>query len=346
MCRLNEKIDAEFCIIFCFLARDQDQEKRANRLSMLEMNQKLNQRLPGNSLACVVLSRLFYGLPYSSRETLEVIAAKLRKKKLLSRLLQSGRANDSLGCFEQAIALGSFPARAELALLCFNQNLAYAECKKAFQLVKEGHEFGCRDCSGILAHIYATGFRGVVTRCDETAYRLACASAAAGSCFGKMALAHFLKSLLGPIDPDEDTFYVSWTDPFIRNFASPSIDVPAPAPAAKVYFQDVSGEDEEPFKGLSGLPNEILAIILQKTRSLKSCENLYSALPIQSRAELKDVYEAHIESLNLEVWFEPDWDILSNSDIHGIARILIEEIQQEHLRNPNSPKVWRNLPAL
>lgn len=301
-----------FLLFFIILARVQDQEKRANRLSMSEMN----QRLPGNSLTRVVLSRLFYGLPYSSshprvyRETLEVIAAKLRKKKLLSKLLQSGRANDSFGCFEQAIALGSFPARAELALLCFNQNLPHGECVKAFDLVKGGHVFGCSDCSGMLAHIYATGFRGVVTRCDETAYRLACASAAAGSWFGKMALAHFLKSLLGPIDPDEETFDVLWTDPFIRNFASPSINVPAAddvipvevVPAEVVPAEDVPVEDEDPFKDWS-------------------------------------------ES-DLEDWFGVDENILMQFDIHRIARLLIAEIQQECAGNPNSPKVWLNLPAL
>ena len=321
------------------MARVQDQEKRANRLSMLEMN----QRLPGNSLTRVVLSRLFNGLPYSSshprvyRETLGVIAAKLRKKELLSGFLQSGRANDSSGCFEQAIALGSFPARAELALLCFNKNLSYAECKKAFELVKEGHAFGCPDCSGMLAHIYATGFRGVVARCDETSYRLACVSAAAGSWFGKMALVHFLNSLLGVQDPEEDSFDLLWTDPFIRNFAGLRFDVLAPSPAAAA---------EVSFKVKWDLPIDIWGIILQNTRSIEDCENLYSALSIQSREELKDVYEGHKEALDFESFFEPDRNILSNSDIRMIARILIEEIQQEHRRNPNIPKVWCNLPAL
>lgn len=274
---------------------------------MLEMN----QRLPGNSLTRVVLSRLFNGLPYSSshprvyRETLGVIAAKLRKKELLSGFLQSGRANDSSGCFEQAIALGSFPARAELALLCFNKNLSYAECKKAFELVKEGHAFGCPDCSGMLAHIYATGFRGVVARCDETAYRLACVSAAAGSWFGKMALVHFLNSLLGVQDPEEDSFDLLWTDLFIRNFADLRFDVLAAddvIPVEVVPAKDVPVEDEDPFKDWS-------------------------------------------ES-DLEDWFGVDKNILVESEKRRIAKLLIAEIQQEHACNPNSPKVWLNLPSL
>ena len=297
-----------FVLFLAFLVSVQDQE--------------MNQILPGNPLPRFLLSKLFEGLPYSSsntrfyRETLERIAAKLRKRKLLSRLLQSVRANDSRVCFEQAIALGSFPARAELALLGFNQNLAFASFwlfnqnlayadKNAFELVKEGHEFGCSDCSGMLAYIYVNGFRGFVVPSDETAYRLACASANAGSWFGKMALAHFLKGLLGPIDPDEETFDVLWSDPFIQNFASLSIDVPAAndvLPVEDVPVEDVPVEDEDPFKDWS-------------------------------------------ES-DLEDWFGVDKNILVESEKRRIAKLLIAEIQQEHACNPNSPKVWLNLPAL
>ena len=276
----------------------------------------MNQRLPGNFFTHVVLARLFSILPYSSshprvyRQTLEVIAAKLRKKELLSRLIQSGRANDSSACFEQAIALGSFPARAELALLCFNQNRPYSECVIPFDLVENGRFYGCPSCTGMVAHIYATGFRGVVQRSDPTAYRLACESAAAGNLFGKMALAHFLKSLLGPIDPDEETFDVLWTDPFIRNFASPRLDVPAAddvllvevVPAEVVPAEDVPAEDEDPFKNWS-------------------------------------------ES-DLEDWFGVDKNILVESEKRRIAKLLIAEIQQEHTRNPRIPKVWLNLPSL
>jgi hypothetical protein len=234
-------------------------------------------------------------------QTIQRVLSKLAKKQLLTSFIQSGRANDSLGCFEQAILLGSFPARAELALLCFNQNLPHAECKKAFDFVKDGNRFGCSDCSGMLAHFYGTGFRGIVTHCDETAYRLACTSAAARSCFGKMALTNLLTSLLGPIDPDEETFDVLWTDPFIRDFASPRLDVPAAdVPIEDVPIEDVPAE-EDPFKDWS-------------------------------KSDLED-------------WFEPDRDILMNSDKRRIAKILIEEIQQEHALNPNSPKVWLNLPA-
>ena len=303
-----------FVLIFSFLARVQDQEKRANRLSMSE----INKRFPDNSLTLLVINHLNdpkETFPYSNRIGLQFaseLTARPKKKSVIKGLLQSGRENDTPECFKQAIALGSFPARAELALLCFNQNLPHAECKKAFELVKDGHGFGCSDCSGMLAHIYATGFRGVVARCDETAYRLACASADAGSLFGKMALAHFLKSLLGVQDPDEETFNVLWSDPFIRNFAVPSIDVPA---------------DDSPLE--------------EDVPASSSAEDLFEDVPVEDEDPFKDWSESDLEN-----WFGIDKNILSQSNIRRIARLLIEEIQQEHACNPNMPKVWCNLPAL
>lgn len=231
--------------------------------------QKFNKANPAHSsratilcgtLTPILIRRLFHNIPYSlihginapmMIQTIQRVLSKLAKKQLLTSFIQSGRKNDSIVDLQKAIDLGSFSARAELALLCFNQNLPHAECEKAFNFIKDGHRFGCSDCSGMLAHFYGTGVRGVIARCDETAYRLACASAAAQSCFGKMALAHFLKSLLGPIDPDEEIFDVLWTDPFIRNFASPILDVPAvDVPAVDVPIEDVPAE-EDPFKDWS-----------------------------------------------------------------------------------------------
>ena len=242
------------------------------------------------TFAHILCIRLFEGLPFSRRNApmmnriIKRVLSKFAEKQLLSSLIKSGRENDSIVDFQKAIDLGSLTSRAELALLCFNKKLQYAECKKAFELVKEGHRFGCSDCSGMFAHFYITGTYGIVIPCDETSYPLACASAAAGSWFGKMALAHFLKSLLGVQDPDEEIFDVLWSDLFIRNFASPSLDVPV---------IDVSIEDDS----------------------------------------FKD-------------WFEDDTVILMEFDKRRIAKRLIEEIRQEHSRNPDMPKVWENLPAL
>jgi hypothetical protein len=298
------------------------------------------QRLPGGSLAAFIMHRLVANPLCSSRtnfrraeETLDVIAAKLRRKILLMILIWEGRANDLPDSFFQAIVLGSNSARADFALVCLTGNLSYQMCKDAFELLKAGHKYGCPDCTGMLAFFHVTGGRGVTHRCDDTAYHLACQSAAARSWFGKMALVHFLNSLLGVQDPNEETFYVCWTDPFICNFAPRRIHVPAPA-------AEVSFKFEWEF------PIEIWGTILQNTRSFQECEKLYRALPIQFRAELKDLYEAHKEALALDEFFEPDRDILSNFDIHRIARSLIEEIRQEHQQNPNMPKVWCNLPAL
>jgi hypothetical protein len=332
MCGLHEKIDAEFCIIF-LLFGSRPRSGKASKPTV-EIN---HIRVPGNSLATFTMHRLV-GDHLCSLETnvlradkaLDVIAAKFRRKILIMRLIREGRANDRPDLLFQAIDLGSYPARADFAWFCFTANLPHQMCKHAFELLKGGRDYGCPDCTGMLAFYYVTGCRGVTLRCDDTAYRLACQSAAAGSWFGKMALVHFLNSLLSVWDPDEETFYVCWTDPFICNFASRNIDVPAPA--AEVSFK-------------WEFPIEIWGTILQQTRSLEECEKLYSAFPIEFRAELKDLYESRKEALALEEFFEPDRNTLSNSDIRRIARILIEEIQQEHQRNPNSPKVWRNLPA-
>jgi hypothetical protein len=233
------------------------------------------------------------------------------------------------------MSFDNYTAVAKFALECVIDKLPYPICKNAFEQLKAGHEYGCPDCTGMLAFYYVTGCRGVTLRHDDDAYSLACQSAAAGSWFGKMALVHFLKSLLGVQDPDEETFYVYWTDPFIERFDPQSIDAPAPAAAAEVSFK---------FKW--EFPSDIWGTILQKTRTLEDCENLYLALPTEFRAELKDLYEAHVEFLNLEDWFGPDRDILSNFEIRRIARSLIEEIRQEHQRNPDMPKVWVNLPDI
>jgi len=306
------------------------------------MNQRREQqqRLPGDSLAAFIMHRLVSDPSCSLRtnfrraeEALNVVAAKLRRKILLMRLIREGRANDLPDSFFQAIVLGSYPARADFALVCFTANLSHQMCKDAFELLKAGHKYGCSHCTGMLAFYYVTGCRGVTHRCDDTAYHLACQSAATGSWFGKMAFVHFLNSLLGVQDPNEDTFYVCWTNPFIKRFAPQSID--APAAAAEVSF-----------KVKWDLPIDIWGIILQNTRSIEDCENLYSALSVEFREKLKDIYESHKELLDFESFFEPDPNILSNSDIRMIARILIEEIQQEHRRNRNMPKVWCNLPAL
>jgi len=144
----------------------------------------------------------------------------LQKKELLSRWIQFGRESDLSIYFLQVISFGSFPARAEFALLCFNINLPKAECKKAFDLVREGSILGYPDCEGMLAHFYGNGCRGAVTPCYEIAYELACSSANSGSWFGKMALAHFLSFYPSYHDEYDDKFEIYWDDPFICKFAS------------------------------------------------------------------------------------------------------------------------------
>ena len=50
------------------------------------------------------------------------------------------------------------------------------------------------------------------------------------------------------------------------------------------------------------LPNELWSSILQKTRTIQSCSKLYTALPKQTRAELKETYESHKEKLNVKIF--------------------------------------------
>lgn len=50
------------------------------------------------------------------------------------------------------------------------------------------------------------------------------------------------------------------------------------------------------------LPTELWSSILQKTRTIQSCNKLYMALPQQTRAELKETYESHKEKLNIKIF--------------------------------------------
>ena len=195
----------------------------------------------------------------------------LKKEELLSRWIQLGRESDSSIYFINAISFDCFSARAEFALLCFNMDLSKDEFKKAFDLVKDGSILDCPDCQGMLAHFYATGYRGVVTPCYETAYELVCKSSNSGSWFGKMALAHFLAFYPSYHDEYDDKFEIYWDDPFICKFASQMQQLPDDFDDASIVFSS----------------NQLL-----------------------------------------------------------ISRQLVTEIQEEHSRNSDMPKVWLNLPAI
>jgi len=51
------------------------------------------------------------------------------------------------------------------------------------------------------------------------------------------------------------------------------------------------------------LPIDLWSSILQKMRSIRNCDKLYAALPPQTRAELKEVYYFHKESINMKIGF-------------------------------------------
>jgi len=64
------------------------------------------------------------------------------------------------------------------------------------------------------------------------------------------------------------------------------------------------------------LPTELWSSILQKTRTIQSCNKLYTALPQQTRAELKEIYEYHKERLNIKIFcgFENKLSIFNNEN--------------------------------
>jgi len=50
------------------------------------------------------------------------------------------------------------------------------------------------------------------------------------------------------------------------------------------------------------LPTELWSSILVKTRSIQSCHKLYTALPHQTRNELKKTYDSHKKRLNIKIF--------------------------------------------
>ena len=51
------------------------------------------------------------------------------------------------------------------------------------------------------------------------------------------------------------------------------------------------------------LPTDLWSSILQKTRTIRNCDKLYSALPSQTRAELKEAYDSHKETIDMMIVF-------------------------------------------
>jgi hypothetical protein len=165
----------------------------------------------------------FFGIITNSRKSEQMktsfrktIFSKIIRKNIeiiSNRLLLYGRMNDSIPHLEKAINLGNLSARADLALLCFNQQLSDNECKKVTKLLKEGVELGCQNCQGML------GYRHSLAYDFDLAYRHAIESTDAGSIYGKFALAKLLHTLSSYIpDEYEQTFYILSDDKFICNF--------------------------------------------------------------------------------------------------------------------------------
>lgn len=165
----------------------------------------------------------FFGIIPYSRKSQQMktffrknIFSKIIRKNIetiSNRLLLYGRMNDSIPHLQKAIYLDNLTARADFALLCFNQKLSHNECKKATKLLKEGVELGCKDCQGML------GYRHSLAYDFDLAYCHAIESADSGNIFGKFALAKLLHTLSSYItDEYEETFYILSDDKFISNF--------------------------------------------------------------------------------------------------------------------------------
>lgn len=91
------------------------------------------------------------------------------------------------------------------------------------------------------------------------------------------------------------------------------------------------------------LPNDIWSSILQKTKSIKNCEKMYDALPSQVRDELKSIYFAHKESLNLRFvcGFSGHFS-LYNSDILEKKIYLSNIFLVKYIKNWNTQKGKRD----
>lgn len=63
------------------------------------------------------------------------------------------------------------------------------------------------------------------------------------------------------------------------------------------------------------LPTEIWSCILQKTRTIKNCNKLYTAFTSKVKAELKDIYETHKKKINIRIIcsFENKFSVFNNN---------------------------------
>lgn len=77
------------------------------------------------------------------------------------------------------------------------------------------------------------------------------------------------------------------------------------------------------------LPTELWSSILQKTRTIQSCNKLYTALPEETRTELKKAYESHKEKLNVKIFcgFQNKLSVYFTSNIDkSLFDFLLDDI--------------------
>jgi hypothetical protein len=200
-----------------------------------------------SSLANKAFDR-FFGIIPNSRKSQQIntffrktLFSKIIRKNIETiskRLLLYGRMNDSIPHLQKAIDLGNLSARADFALLCFNQNFSHNECKKTIKLLKEGVDLGCKNCQGMLGYSY------FLMSSFYLAYAHAIESADAGSIFGKFALAKFLHNLSISHHQDEyeETFFIYSDEKFISNFIQRKHTSAASAASAAVNVDEYNSE--------------------------------------------------------------------------------------------------------
>jgi hypothetical protein len=86
------------------------------------------------------------------------------------------------------------------------------------------------------------------------------------------------------------------------------------------------------------LPTELWGKILEKTRSIKTCDKLYDSFSNETRAELKEAYESHKDHITLKMAFAFNNKLSFYNGDHLMKEIPFENIMAvKFVKNWNTP---------
>jgi hypothetical protein len=86
------------------------------------------------------------------------------------------------------------------------------------------------------------------------------------------------------------------------------------------------------------LPTDLWGKILEKTRSIKTCDKLYEVFPNETRAELKEAYESHKDRITLKTVFVFNNKLSFYDGDHFLQDIPFENIMAvKFVKNWNTP---------